>query len=128
VLAEKTPGSRRDTRFRAEVSIPTISPIRRIDTPSAANRTIRALFNIRCGVVCARTLAGTITSKCHSVEVRTEIESSNDPALIAAVVRNAEGGRYAEAALKEPVPMHKSVVLNGDAFDYETYPRRVQRH
>ena len=49
-------------------------------------------------------------------------------ALIAAVIRNAEGGRYAEAALKEPVPMHKSVVLNGDAFDYETYPRRVQRH
>ena len=49
------------------------------------------------------------------------------PGSDSAVVRNAEGGRYAEAALKEPVPMHKSVVLNGDAFDYETYPRRVQR-
>ncbi|MGZ5384157.1 MAG: hypothetical protein ACXWH0_09265, partial [Acidimicrobiia bacterium] len=71
--------------------------------------------------------AGTITSRCHSVEVRTEIESDDDPALIAAVVRNAEGGCYAEAALREPVPIHKSVVLNGDAFDYENYPRKVNR-
>lgn len=72
-------------------------------------------------------LAGTTSSKCHSVEVRTEIESNDDPALIAAVVRNAEGGCYAEAALQEPVPIHKSVVLNGDALDYEAYPRKVPR-
>ena len=71
--------------------------------------------------------AGTISSKCHSVEVRTEIESDDDPALIAAVVRNAEGGCYAEAALKEPVPVLKSVILNGDGLDYEAYPRRVKR-
>ena len=71
--------------------------------------------------------AGTISSTCHSVEVRTKIESDDDPALIAAVVRNAEGGCYAEAALKEPVPIHKSVILNGEAFDYEAYPRKVKR-
>ena len=71
--------------------------------------------------------AGTITSKCHSVEIKTEIESNDDPALIAAVVRNAEGGCYAEAALSEPVPLHKSVVLNGAVFDYEQYPRKVER-
>ncbi len=71
--------------------------------------------------------AGTITSKCHSVEVSTEIESDDDPALIAAVVRSADGGCYAEAALREPVPVHKSVVLNGSAFDYTAYPHRVKR-
>lgn len=90
------------------------------------------LGDIRCQVSAHWTsdgsvFAGTITSTCHSVEIRTEIESDDDPALIAAVVRNAEGGCYAEAALREPVPIHKSVVLNGDAFDYETYPRKVNR-
>lgn len=90
------------------------------------------LGDIRCQVSAHWTsdgsvFAGTITSRCHSVEVRTEIESDDDPALIAAVVRNAEGGCYAEAALREPVPIHKSVVLNGDAFDYETYPRKANR-
>ncbi|MGZ8754206.1 MAG: OsmC family protein [Acidimicrobiia bacterium] len=90
------------------------------------------LGEIRCQVSAHWTsdgsvFAGTITSRCHSVEVRTEIESDDDPALIAAVVRNAEGGCYAEAALREPVPIHKSVVLNGDAFDYENYPRKVNR-
>ncbi|MGZ8785588.1 MAG: OsmC family protein [Acidimicrobiia bacterium] len=90
------------------------------------------LGEIRCQVSAHWTsdgsvFAGTIASRCHSVEVRTEIESDDDPALIAAVVRNAEGGCYAEAALREPVPIHKSVVLNGDAFDYENYPRKVNR-
>ena len=71
--------------------------------------------------------AGTVTSKCHSIEINTEIESEDDPALIAAVVRNAEGGCYAEAALKEPVPLLKNVTLNGEALDYEAYPRKVDR-
>lgn len=96
-------------------------------------RMLKAKFGeIRCQVKAHWTsegsvFAGTISSECHSVEVKTEIESDDDPALIAAVVRNAEGGCYAEAALKEPVPVHKSVVLNGDSLDYEAYPRRVKR-
>lgn len=71
--------------------------------------------------------SGTITSKCHSIEINTEIESDDDPALIAAVVRNAEGGCYTEAALKEPIPLLKNVTLNGETFDCEAYPRRVDR-
>ena len=96
-------------------------------------RMLKAQFgDIRCEVRAHWTsegsvFAGTISSTCHSVEVRTEIESDDDPALIAAVVRNAEGGCYAEAALHQPVPIHKTVVLNGDAFDYEAYPRKVNR-
>lgn len=91
-----------------------------------------SLGDIRCHVSAHWTsegsvFAGTISSKCHSVEVRTEIESEDDPALIAAVVRNAEGGCYAEAALQEAVPINKTVVLNGDAFDYAMYPRKVLR-
>jgi len=96
-------------------------------------RMLKANFgDIRCEVTAHWTsdgsvFAGTITSKCHSIEITTEIESEDDPALIAAVVRNAEGGCYAEAALKEPVPLFKNVTLNGEAFDYEAYPRRVKR-
>lgn len=95
-------------------------------------RMLKAKFGeVRCHVSAHWTsdgsvLAGTISSRCHSVELRIEIESDDDPALIAAVVRNAEGGCYAEAALKEPVPIYKSVILNGDIFDYEAYPRRLK--
>lgn len=96
-------------------------------------RMLKASFgDIRCRVRAHWTsdgsvFAGTITSTCHSVEVRTEIESDDDPALIAAVVRNAEGGCYAEAALKKPVPIHRSVMLNGAPFDHAAYPQRVRR-
>jgi len=96
-------------------------------------RMLKATFGeIRCEVSAHWTsegpvFAGTVSSTCHSVEVRTEIESDDDPALIAAVVRNAEGGCYAEAALRKPVPIYKSVVLNGDDFDYESFPRKVKR-
>ena len=71
--------------------------------------------------------AGTISSTCHGIETRVEIESDDDPAYLAALVRNAEGGCYAQSALTQPVNVVGSVVLNGEPFDYEEYPRRVER-
>ncbi len=71
--------------------------------------------------------AGTISSKCHSVEIHTEVESDDDPALIAAVIQNAQGGCYADAALTEPVPVYRQVELNGAALDIEQYPRQIRR-
>ncbi len=71
--------------------------------------------------------AGTISSTCHWVETLVEIESDDEPARVAALVRNAEGGCYAQSALQQPVPVRGTVKLNGLAFDYEDYPRKVNR-
>jgi hypothetical protein len=70
---------------------------------------------------------GTISSTCHGIETRVEISSDDDPAYLAALVRNAEGGCYTQAALTQPVDVTASVLLNGSPFDYERYPRRVER-
>ena len=71
--------------------------------------------------------AGTISSKCHGVETLIEVESDDEPARIAALLRNAEGGCYAQAALQEPVRVTGTATVNGQSFDYSAYPRKVER-
>ncbi len=71
--------------------------------------------------------AGTISSKCHMLETHVEVESDDDPARVAALVRNAKAGCYAEATVREPVKLHSTVKLNGEEFDFEQYPRKVER-
>ena len=71
--------------------------------------------------------AGTITSQCHSVEIDTSVESDDDAALIAAVIRNAQGGCYADAALTNAVPVHRVTNLNGSRLIPEDFPRKVPR-
>jgi hypothetical protein len=71
--------------------------------------------------------AGTISSKCHGVETFLEVESDDEPARIAALLRNAEGGCYAQSAIQEPVMVTGTATVNGSPFDYHAYPRRVER-
>ena len=71
--------------------------------------------------------AGTISSKCHGVETFVEVESDDEPARVAALLRNAEGGCYAQSALKDPVPVTGRATVNGQPFDYQAYPRKVER-
>lgn len=71
--------------------------------------------------------AGTISSTCHAVECVVELDSDDDPARIAALVRNAEGGCYAQSALQRPVPVTGTALVNGEPFDYTGYPRKVDR-
>jgi hypothetical protein len=61
------------------------------------------------------------------VEIELEIDSDDDLPRLAALVRNAEGGCYAQAAIQQAVPVSGSVTINGQAVDYNNYPRRVQR-
>ncbi len=72
-------------------------------------------------------MAGTISSTCHSIEIETEIESPADPALVAALIQNAEGGCYAAAVVQNPTPVTATVRLNGDPLDYTGYPSRPER-
>jgi hypothetical protein len=72
-------------------------------------------------------MAGTITSKCRGVRSHVEVESDDDPALIAALIHNARGGCYAEAALSQAVPIEPSAALNGEALDLDAHPRKPPR-
>ena len=71
--------------------------------------------------------AGTISSTCHGVETHVEIDSDDDVELVAALLRNAEGGCYAQAAIQQPVNVVGTATLNGRSIDYEDYPRAVRR-
>ena len=70
---------------------------------------------------------GTISSTCHGVETHVEVESDDDPARVAALLRNAEGGCYAQSAIKQAVPVKGTASFNGRALDYLEYPRQVER-
>lgn len=71
--------------------------------------------------------AGTISSVCHRIETEFDIQSEDDPHRLAALIQNAKGGCYAEAMVREPVPIAGVVRLNGEEFNYESYPRKVER-
>lgn len=71
--------------------------------------------------------AGTISSTCHGIETHVEIISDDDVGRVAALLRNAEGGCYAQSTIRSPVPVVASATLNGEPIDYEDYPRRVPR-
>lgn len=71
--------------------------------------------------------AGTISSKCHGVETSIEIESDDDRAITAALVRNAEGGCYAQSVIQVAVPVSGTEILNGEPLNYDDYPRKVER-
>ena len=56
------------------------------------------------------------------VETSLEVRSDDDPARVAAVLRNASNGCYAEQAIRNPVPIDETVSLNGAAFAIDDYP------
>jgi hypothetical protein len=58
------------------------------------------------------------------VRSRVELESDEDSALIAALIHNARGGCYAEAALAEPAPVEPEAVLDGAPLELDAYPRK----
>jgi hypothetical protein len=72
-------------------------------------------------------MAGTISSRCTGAESHIEVDSDDDPALVAALIHNARGGCYAEAALKAPVEIRASATLNGSPLDVGAFPSRPPR-
>ncbi len=71
--------------------------------------------------------AGTISSTCHGIETHVEIDSDDDVARVAALLRNAEGGCYAQSTIQRPVSVMGTAKLNGEPIDYDDYPRSVPR-
>jgi len=66
-------------------------------------------------------------TRMEQVNTWVSVESDGDPELVAAVLRNAPGGCYAEQALKHPVPINETLTVNGAPFDLEAYPIKPVR-
>ena len=61
-------------------------------------------------------LAGTIRASAPKVETKYEIESPDDPAKVAAMLRNARNGCWVRAAVANPTPFEDELILNGKPF------------
>ena len=62
-------------------------------------------------------LAGTIQASVPRIWSKLEIESPDDPAQVARVLRAAEDGCYAMQALRNPTPVELTQYLNGQPFE-----------
>jgi organic hydroperoxide reductase OsmC/OhrA len=62
-------------------------------------------------------LANTVKGQCLGVEAELRLESGEDPAKVARVVRNAENGCFVHQALTNPVPVRGNVLLNGSEIE-----------
>jgi uncharacterized OsmC-like protein len=62
---------------------------------------------------------GNIQSGCREVRVRLEIESDEPDVKLLALVRNAKRGCFAENLVKQAVPLHGTVLINGREVSVE---------
>jgi hypothetical protein len=72
--------------------------------------TMRVVARFR---VTGSVLQDTIDGEMLGAETILELESPDDPAQVARVIRNAERGCFVMQALLRPVPIITSTVLNG---------------
>ena len=64
-------------------------------------------------------LAGTIQAAAPKVETRYEIDSPDDPAKVAAMLRNAKNGCWVRAVVATPTPFEETLTLNGQPFSLD---------
>lgn len=69
-------------------------------------------------------LRETVQAQGLGVETRCEITSSDAPEKIAKVVRNAEAGCYVIQTIRQPTQVKSEYVLNGAAFDPESFKKK----
>lgn len=69
-------------------------------------------------------LAETVKAGCAKVVTHYEIESPDDEARVASVLRNARNGCWVRAAVANPVPFEDTTILNGKPFDTNDFPPR----
>ena len=67
-------------------------------------------------------LQDTVLGGCAKIETDYQVESDDDPARVAAVLRNARSGCFIRQAVAHGVPFEDKLSLNGQAFDFNAYP------
>ena len=72
-------------------------------------------------------LAQTIQARADKIEIHYEIESEEEPAKLAGVIRNARNGCYVRQTIGRPELFHDTITLNGQPFSTDDYPAPARR-
>ena len=67
-------------------------------------------------------LAQTVQARCEKLEIHYDIESTDKPAKIAGLIRNARNGCYVRQTIGNPELFLDTIILNGQPFNPEDYP------
>ena len=59
-------------------------------------------------------------------ETRCDLQSTERPEKVAAVVRNAEKGCYVMQTILQPTPIDRHFTLNGSAFELDKFSSKQQ--
>lgn len=72
-------------------------------------------------------LAQTIQARADKIAIHYDIESDEEPARIAGLIRNARNGCYVRQTIGNPELFDDTINLNGQPFDLSAYPPPVRR-
>ncbi len=84
-------------------------------------RNVRAHVALHVGVE-GSVLAQTVRARGDKIEIHYDIESSDEPAKVAGLIRNARNGCYARQTIANPGIFRDTLNLNGKSFNFEDYP------
>ncbi|MBI2370955.1 MAG: OsmC family protein [Deltaproteobacteria bacterium] len=65
-------------------------------------------------------LAETVQVRCEGIQVKLELESDADPALLAKLARLSEAGCFVIQTIRQPTPTTYAVTVNGLPLDLGT--------
>lgn len=66
-------------------------------------------------------LANTVKAGCEKIEINYQIESSETPEKIAALLTNARNGCFIRQSVAPGVPIEDTLTLNGEKFDFFSF-------
>ncbi len=73
------------------------------------------------------TVSGSVVKQTREAHVKgfthvLDIESPDDPARVAAAIRNASNGCFTERSIEEPTPVTRAIGLNSAPFHVDDHP------
>jgi len=72
-------------------------------------------------------LAQTVQARADGIDVHFEITSSEEPAKLAGLIRNARNGCYVRQTIDRPGLFNDTINVNGQPFNLEDYPPPARR-
>lgn len=67
-------------------------------------------------------LAQTVRARAEKIVIHYDVDSTESPERVAAVMRNARNGCFARQSIGRPELFEDTINLNGEAFDMDEYP------
>jgi uncharacterized OsmC-like protein len=72
-------------------------------------------------------LAQTVQARREKIAIHYDIESPDEPAKVAGVIRNARNGCYVRQTIGRPEIFQDTITLNGQPFNVDDYPPPAHR-